>query len=367
VLPQADSAPAKVLPATAVLTRSLAGVALLALLAACGGGSSPGQTVATLGPNSASPGTTVTPSATASGQPPAGFASAPHLVAVTTAGALVVLNPGTGSVARTLVPAGVVGDEVSVSSNGTVYFAARSGCADEVESIAATGGTPVRIAAGSFPAVTPDGTKLAFASQPSLTQGCVPSNPDLTPLYKLVVRSLGTGTQTTYPMVPPGQDSGLPAPISHLSWAPDDLRLAVSIASIQDNEGWNLALVDTQSAKYYLSGAGVTDVPVTGQPNTRDSYLREGVYLPSGELFVSRACCAGIPVRNTSRLMWEVTAAGAFVHQVAVGFPSLEHTGLSVSADGKWLLYLAASDLYVSSGGATPRKLTTGLVAAAWL
>jgi hypothetical protein len=369
VLPQADSARAKMLPAATVLTRSLAGVALLALLAACGGGSSPGQAAATRGPGSASAGTTVTPSATASatGQPSAGFASAPQLVAVTAAGALVVLNPATGSVARTLVPTGVIGDAVSVSSNGTVYFAARNGCADEVESIAATGGTPVRITAGSFPAVTPDGTKLAFTSQPPLIQGCIPSNPDLVPLYKLVVRMLGTGTQTTYPMVPPGQDSGLPAPISHLSWSPDDQQLAVSISSIQDNEGWNLAIVDTRSAKYYLTGAGVTSVAVTGQPNPRDSYLREGVYLPNGELFVSRACCAGDPAHNISRLMWEVTTAGAFVHQVAVGFPTLDHTSLNVSADGKWLLYLAAQDLYVSSGGATPRKLTTGLVAAAWL
>jgi hypothetical protein len=372
VLPQADSAntaPARAAHSATAATRSLAGVAALALLAACGGGSSTGQAAATPAASSASAGTTAPSSAaaSASGQPSAGFASAPQLVAVTTAGALVVLSPKAGSVVRTLVPSGVVGDEVSVSSNGTVYFAARNGCADEVESVAATGGTPVRISAGSLPAVTPDGTKLAFASQPSLTQGCVPSNPDLTLLYKLVIRSLGTGTQTTYPMVAPGQDSGLPAPISHLSWSPDDLRLAVSIASIQDNEGWNLALVDTQTAKYYLSGAGVTDVPATGQPNARDSYLREGVYLPDGELFVSRACCAGIPVRNTSRLMWEVTTAGGFVHQVAVGFPALEHTSLSVSADGKWLLYLAATDLYVSSGGATPGKLTTGLLAAAWL
>jgi hypothetical protein len=363
--------PIPVLPRTVLsktlLTRSLAAVAVLALVAACSGGSTSGGAAGAGGSSSA--GTSSAPSSTASSGSSQSSAnpSSPKLVAVTTAGALVVLNPGAGSVAKTLVPSGVIGDEVSASSNDTIYFATRHGCADEVESIGVSGGTPVMISAGSLPAVTRDGTKLAFASQPSLTQGCVPSNPDLTSLYKLVVRSLGAGTETTYPMVPPGQNSGLPAPISHLSWSPDDLQLAVSIASVQDNEGWNLALVDTQAAKYYLSGAGVKDVPVTGQPNKRDSYLREGVYLPSGGLFVSRACCAGFPVKNTSRLMWEVTTAGAFVHQVAVGFASLEHTSLGVSADGKWLLYLADHDLYVSRGGATPRKLTTGLLAAAWL
>jgi hypothetical protein len=64
--------------------------------------------------------------------------------------------------------------------------------------------------------------------------------------------------------------------------------------------------------------------------------------------------------------MWEVNAAGTLVHQVAIGFPNLDHTSLDASPDGRWLLYLAGHDLYVSRGGATPSKLTSGFVAAAW-
>jgi hypothetical protein len=64
--------------------------------------------------------------------------------------------------------------------------------------------------------------------------------------------------------------------------------------------------------------------------------------------------------------MWEVTNAGTLVRQVAVGYVSLEHTSLDVSSDGGWLLYLAGNSLYVSQGGATPRQLTAGLIAAAW-
>lgn len=64
--------------------------------------------------------------------------------------------------------------------------------------------------------------------------------------------------------------------------------------------------------------------------------------------------------------MWEVDADGLLTHQVAVGSAALDHTSLDVSADGKWLLYLAGSDLYVSQGGAKPHLLTTGLTAAAW-
>ena len=293
-------------------------------------------------------------------------ATPPAIVAVTAKGALVTLNPATGSIASTLAPARVLPDEVSVSATGMVYYAVRSGCSSKIEAVPAGGGTPAVITTGRLPAVSPDGTRLAYAQEPNLTTGCVPANPNLVPLYRLDIRTLSSGATASLPMVPASQGSGLPAPISHLSWAADNDHLAVSVEAIQDNEGWNLVLVDTARARYYLTGTGTTTVPVTGSPNVRDSYLREGVYMPDGDLFVSRACCAGVPVRNSSRLMWEVTTAGALVHQVAVGYPNLEHTSLAVSADGNWLLYVAGTALYVSHGGATPRELTTGLVAAAW-
>ncbi len=64
--------------------------------------------------------------------------------------------------------------------------------------------------------------------------------------------------------------------------------------------------------------------------------------------------------------MWEVSSSGVLIHQVAIGFASLDHTSLAANASGKWLLYLAGNDLYVSAGGARPRKLATGLIAAAF-
>ena len=45
------------------------------------------------------------------------------------------------------------------------------------------------------------------------------------------------------------------------------------------------------------------------------------------------------------------------VHQVAIGFATLDHDSLDASPDGNWLLYLGGGDLYVSRGGAAPRKL----------
>lgn len=287
------------------------------------------------------------------------------MVAVTTAGALVTLNPATGAVEKTLVQKGVMGDEISVSSSGQVYFAVQNGCTSTIDEVAVSGGPAAQITAGSLPAISPDGTKLAYASQPFLTAGC-PLASNFLALYHLVVRTLSSGVNDSLAMVPASQFSGLPIPISHVSWASDNRHLAVSIAASQDNEGWGVYLVDTATATFYVAGTGTSLLPVTGQPTPQASYLREGVYMPNGNLFVSRACCGGFPVQNTSRLMWEVNTSGVLVHQVALGFASLDHTSLDVSPDGNWLLYLAGNDLYVSHGGATPSKVTTGLIAAAW-
>ncbi len=336
--------------------------AVAVLLTSCGGGSSAQGSGA-----AASAGADSRPASTASARPRHRAARPPAVVAVTKAGALVVLNSVTGSVVKTLVPGGVIGDEISVSADRTtVYFAVKHGCTDTVESIPVTGGSPRQIGAGSLPAISPDGSRLAYAQEPSLADGCIPNDADLTSQFKLIIRTLGSANQIAYPMAAPEQDSGLPAPISHLSWAADGTRLAVSISAVQDNEGWNVVILDTSTARYYLSGPGDTPVPVTGSPSASRSYLREGVFMPDGNLFISRACCAGVPVRNTSRLMWEVSTSGTLVHQVAVGFANLDHISLDASVNGKWLLYLAGDILYVSHRGHRPKQLATGLIAAAW-
>jgi hypothetical protein len=289
------------------------------------------------------------------------------MVGVTTAGALVTLNSSTGVAEQTLVPSGVLGDEVSVAPSGLVYFAVQNGCTSTIEEVPVGGGSVAMIAPGSLPAVSPDGTKLAYASQPVMSAACASSGPLDLQNWKVDIRTLSSGATVTLPMFPVGQGSGLPYPVFHLSWAPDNDHLAVSVWGIQDNEGYSLNLVDTAQASYYFYGPGITYVPPTGSPTPQQSYLREGVYMPNGDLFISRACCAGIPPQNTSRLMWEVTTSGVLVHQVAIGFPNLDHTSLDVSSDGQWLLYLAGNDLYVSAGGATPKELTSGLTAAAWV
>jgi hypothetical protein len=336
-------------------------VALLPAASACTslGGSS--SSSAPAGPGGATQGGASSATATAQG------GAEPGIVAVTKAGALVRLDPATGAVRETLAPSGVTGDEVSVAPNGTVYFATGQGCAGTIKAVSASGGTPTAVTSGWNPAVSPDGTKLAYADQPGSDQTCPgwnTSTPGTT--FRLGVLALSGGAATKIiPQLPAGQQS-LPGPISHLSWGPDNQHLAVSIASVQDNEGWAVNIVDTASAQSYAGGPGVTSLPVTGDPTPQQSYLREGVYMPGGNLFVSRACCGGFPPHNTSRLMWEVAPDGMMTHQVSIGFPDMDHISLDVSSDGNWLLYLGGNDLYVSQGGARPTQVGSGLIAAAW-
>jgi hypothetical protein len=345
-----------------LLLRALAVTAALTLAVACGGGGTSPTSGVTASHSAAATATHAAAARSVSQT----VARPPAMVGVTSRGALVVLA-ATGAPDRTLVGSGVLGDEISVSRDGgTVYFSRRHGCASDVESVPVAGGKPALISTGSLPAISPDGNTLAFARQPVLTAHCPPTMPNLSAQYNLVVRTLGSGVERVYPMLPAGQSNGLPAPISHLSWAPDSTRLAVSISSIQDNEGWQIVIMDTTTAQNYLGGTGDTSVPVTGSNRGR-SYWREGVFMPNGQLFVSRACCAGVPVRNTSKLMWEVTTTGALRHLVAIGFPGLQHISLAVNRSGKWLLYLAAGQLYVSFRGARPRGLGGSLLAATWI
>jgi hypothetical protein len=308
----------------------------------------------------------------------------PGIVAVTSSGALVVLNSSTGTVTRTLVQSGVVGEEIAVSPNGgTAYFTAGSGCSNEIESVPVSGGTPASIASGVLPAVSPDGTKLAFAQEPwFLPASCAASAPLAPSDYVLAVRTLSTGGQANYPMAASSPDIGLPIPILYLSWAPDNASLAVTMSGIQDNEGWNLNILSTASAQYYLSGAGDTQVPVTGSPDPSRSYYTEAAYLPDGNLFVNRNCCIGVdptnPAPADSNLMQEVSTSGSLVAQVAISVQENAHTSLAVDPTGNWLLYLSSATqtepsgvpsgtLYVSQGGTEPTVLTTGITAAAWL
>ena len=309
-------------------------------------------------------GATASPAAGAT----SGASTAPSIVAATKSGAIVRIDAATGATQQTLVSggSGVDGDEISVSRSGLVYYAVGSGACDKtIYSVPESGGTPTPIVAGTLPAISPDGTKLAYAVQPGTAVDCTGSGSAYPgTVFKVDIRTLSSGATVSIPEVPPTQEA-LPAWITHLSWAQDNDHLAVSVMGVQDNEGWALNLLDTSTAQTY-TGANITTVPVTGASPDGQSYFSEGVYQPDGDLFVVHNCCAGVPAKTDAPLLWEIQPNGALIHQVAIGFLNMTHDSLDVSADGNWLLYLGGGDLYVSQGGAKPSQIATGLVAAAW-
>jgi hypothetical protein len=125
----------------------------------------------------------------------------------------------------------------------------------------------------------------------------------------------------TSPLPPQVQRSGLPVPISHLSWASDNIRLAVSTSAVQDNEGWGVNIVDTTIAHYYLlPGAGISAVPVTGSPDTQRSYYPRG-HLPA----------RWQPVRQPCLLRWRARA-----QYVAADVGGIDERWIPASG-GAWL------------------------------
>lgn len=286
------------------------------------------------------------------------------LVAVTSQGAVVVLDPATGAVLHTLAQAGT-GDEISLTPSGAdAYFEVANGCQHQIEEVPVAGGTPVVVATGSVPAVSPDGSQLAYVRQPFVASSACQGQSLAPSAFTLVLRTLATGAETTYPLSPQVAADGLPYPVDHLSWSSDSRQLAVSVSAPEDNEGWRLVVIDPATDLYYFSGTGV---PVTGA-DPMASYYREGVFVPDGDLFVDRVCCAGIPVNVTSNLLVEIApSTGAVVHQVAIGITANDHTSLVSDPTGRWLLYLSGTTLFVSENGARPTTLASGFVAADWV
>ena len=272
-----------------------------------------------------------------------------------------MLDPTNGHRIATLA-SGATGDQVSLSADRSrVYYETSTGCSHEIMSVPTSGGTPTIVAvAGSHPAVSPDGTKLAYAVEP-LGSGC-PIVTNASTEYSVVVQPLAGTAPTAYLLPPSLVAAAQTRTVGHLSWAPDNRRLAVSIEGGTDNKQWNAHIVDTPIDRYYVTGNGA-GVPVEGRAG---SYYREVVFVPDGNLFANVVCCAGAKSPTTS-LLAEVDVAGKTLHQISAGLTDRDHTSLDGDSAGHWVLYLAGSDLVASGNGATPIVLSTAaFVAADW-
>jgi len=344
---------------------------VLAFILGAGGG---GVAYASFDHPASSSGSSVAGGATPTpGRGSSGAASGPgqpQIVAVTTGGAVELVDSATGTGTALTANQDAIGDEVSVSPDGkTVYFAVRNNCADDIESVPIGGGSPSMVAVGLLPAVSPDGKELAFVREsysggPTETDyTCIPV--EQTKKAEVVVRNLATGSEQDYPESPDA-----PAwPVSHVSWSADGQSLLVSAGPATGTQSWGLLAVNLASAQFYVPGSGTAAGVSFVNPGSGLSYYREGVYLPDGNLFVNQLCCTsptGSTGKVTSTLLQEVSPSGVVKRQVALGDLGRDHT--SLAATQGWLLYLSGSQLLVSDDGAKPSVLgTASYIAATWV
>jgi hypothetical protein len=293
---------------------------------------------------------------------PSATSPRPHtLVAVTSGGNLQSLDPSTGHAVSSLA-SGATGDEVSLTPDrAQVFFENTAGCFHQILSVPIGGGEPTLVAAGSHPTVSPDGTKFAYTVEP-LGPGC-PSGPTNTAtLDYVVVQPLPGGTPSIFSLPPPLVIARQARTVNHLSWAPDNRRLAVSIDGGADNKQWNAFVMDTTTDHYYVPESG-PGVPVEAGGG---SYYREAVFAPNGNLFANVVCCSGAKTPTTT-IMAEVDLTGKTVHEISSGLTDRDHTSLAADAGGHWVLYLAGSDLVASGDSSAPIVLSTaGFLAADW-
>jgi len=176
-----------------------------------------------------------------------------------------------GAVLRTLVARGTGiarwGEPVSLSvseATDAVYvgyqvFSATRYSA-RIERVPLDGGTPVFVAQGADPAVSPDGTKLAYVQESAGrcrgSGGCPPFTLD----QPVIVRDLVTGSQHRVP-------AAVTTGASALSWSPDDVHLAIS-----DGNGFWVS--DTSTAASATNPVAVFPPANASPPYWSDAHYR---------------------------------------------------------------------------------------------
>lgn len=275
-------------------------------------------------------------------------------VVVTAQGAVVLVGTSDGRAARTLAPAGSADPTrkaVRSPDGATVYFGDQAidcGWSDLFE-VPADGSRPPRaIAKGHAPAVSPDGTRLAYAT----ADGCVGAT--------LVVRDLATGAEVSW-SVPDGRP---PHPfalggISAIDWAPDNRRVA-----FQMDEHGGVHVLDT-----LLPGLLTAAAPVEPRQQPADTSLGLRSWHPEGGLAVAVQCCRNPDgmtserVRTTSRTLLVDVATNEATPLLADG----EYAwSLDLDASGEWLAWLDDGRIVMQGPDGRMRRVAEGFGAVSW-
>src|SRR5581483_1240995 len=307
--------------------------------------------------------------------------SRPAALVAAQGGALVRLDPATGARRSTIVSAaGLPGVGIGAVSldrvHDIVYYdtLAGSDClfapSGSIWRVPLAGDPPTRVAAGTSPAVSADGTLLAYVAE--TCHRCVPDDPRTgcqAPFDphgtiagdELRVRTLATGADYAITSERHRDQTWLFV-VDQLSWSPDNATIALSAGTVQDNEGREVRLVAAHPGPGLDTAPTVKPLPLGSVP-----YVSPATYLPDGTLFAHEGCCEGWGnLAQASRLLVVDPTTGARIAQVATGFPERSHHDLVADATGAWLLYGLDNDLMVSGNRDRPTTLAHNVSAAAW-
>jgi Tol biopolymer transport system component len=267
---------------------------------------------------------------------PAAGGPPPDLVATTLNGAVVVASSEDGRILRTLAPDGsAVGPPARSPDGQWVYYATRVDeplCGNRLHRVRASGeGPPERVADGSAPAPSPDGTRLAYIShEPSRCRPIV------------VVRTLATGEEQRWPT--PEGTSLLYAWIDVVRWSADGSHVSF-------DSGGGLYLLDTRRPGTLADARRL------------ESALHAAAWLPDGRLVALQAVEG-----ERSRVREQVVVLDPqTLDSTPLFYASSDATGLDVDSSGRFLLVVnRRGELFLSADRGPLRRLDNGFRSASW-
>jgi len=210
-------------------------------------------------------------------------------------GAIVLLS-ASGRVVRTLVAPGrgvaTWGEPVSMSvskADNAVYIGyeilTSTRYSARIERVSLDGGAPVFVANGAKPAVSPDGTQLAYVREGS---GRCPASGPCPPIdvnLPVIVRNLVSGSEHELPA------SHSPG-VSGLSWSDDDVHLAVS-------DGNGFWVEDTST-----TATAASQLAIFPPSNSNPPYWNDAQYRGSaGSIGVLASCPETVGCDQTTEVL----------------------------------------------------------------
>jgi (2Fe-2S) ferredoxin len=295
-------------------------------------------------PNTSGPATSAT-SATTAAVPRA-------IVASTTAETLVVLDPDTGAVRRTL--AAIQGNPTDCNTEGgcqaigtmvvspdgkTVYYEeVGEPVSGIINRVPLAGGPIEQVTMGSYPTLSPDGQRLAY----------------LLPTPAIVIRTLSTGAEQT---IEAGGDEYVQ--MDHLAWSPSGDRLAVEIT--ENGKASTVALVRLNTDKTVRAAPKVSPTTIPG--GTPQTILGVPTWRgTTGELIVVSQCCFPEPGERSQLVRLQADG------QRSLGATPIETSVWDLAYDrtGQARLLVGLDDYLSVATAGQVRRLPGSYVAAAW-